>query len=387
MGTTSRVKTAVLLAVAGAFAAGCQVEKSANPLSPVVAGPIAGVVITTPNLLEPGQSWQIRMRDQPIKLMFQNSDTSGVRPITYRIQIASDPAFNSVVFERAGISPGNVTTTLQLPNTLPTGRTYWWRVRAEDGANTGEYSKVVSFTTITPVELGPPNPLAPTGATSTLATDFQIREGAKSGPAERIVYTVQVANDPSFSSIAALFIVDETQPVTTISKNYTFLDNRTYYWRVQAKDAGESLAVSPWSGAVTFVTPKLAPPPPPPSGPIGNGNWQSCGSTPGEALVQCVHSAVYRQSTLENAFDVTKRVAWLLRGQGYGLLIKNSGENIISWQGKSFSISRVCAPSGNPVKVLGDAGPGGANSPKWDLDTADFVCSSNFSPALNPDLP
>src|SRR4030095_2317838 len=122
-------------------------------------------------------------------------------------------------------------------------------------------------------------------------------------------------------------------------------------------------------------------------GPVGGGNWQSCGSTPGDALVQCVHSAVYRVSTLQNAFDVTKRVAWLLRGQGYGLLIKNSGENIISWQGKSFSISRVCAPSGNPVKVLGDAGPGGANSPQWGLDTSDFVCSGGFSPALHADLP
>ena len=40
------------------LAAGCQVSKSSNPLSPSVAGPIAGVTISTPNLLEPGQDWQ-----------------------------------------------------------------------------------------------------------------------------------------------------------------------------------------------------------------------------------------------------------------------------------------------------------------------------------------
>jgi hypothetical protein len=387
MGSQSRFQTAVLLALA-ATAAGCQMEKSANPLSPVIAGPIPGVVITQPNLLEPGQGWQIRMRDQPIKLMIQNGDTSGVRPITYRFQVASDPGFATIVFEKTGVPPGNVTTTLQLPSNLPTGRSYWWRARAEDGANSSEYSKVVSFTAVTPVELGPPNPLSPIGPTATLAPEFVIREGVKSGPAERIVYTVQVANDSNFGSIAALWVVDETQPVTTVAKNYTFLDNRTYYWRVQAKDAGDSLAVSTWSGSQTFTTPKPAAPPPSP-GSGGNGNWQSCGDTEGEALVTCVRNAVYRQSTLENAFDVTKRVAWLLRGRGYGLLIKDSGENIIPWQGHWFSISRVCHPGGYPVKVLSDAGPGGANGAAWSPDPADNICAQpgRFWPALNPDLP
>ena len=134
-----------------------------------------------------------------------------------------------------------------------------------------------------------------------------------------------------------------------MAQNYQFLNNQTYYWRVQAKDTGDSQAVSPWSGTQVFTT---AQPAPPPSGggggggPIGGGNWQACGSTPGDTLVQCVRDAVYVQSTEANAFDVTKRVAWLLRGQGYGLLIKNGGENIIPWQGYSFSISRIVRTNG-----------------------------------------
>ncbi len=66
-----------VFAVSVLIGSGCQVSKSANPLSPSVAGPIAGSTISAPNLLEPGQDWQIHMRDQPVKLMFQNADTFG----------------------------------------------------------------------------------------------------------------------------------------------------------------------------------------------------------------------------------------------------------------------------------------------------------------------
>ena len=124
-GKTSRFASALVMAIAAlsiAGAAGCEMSKSSNPLAPTVAGPIAGVVITKPNALEPGQDWQIRMRDQPVKLMIQNGDTSGVRPISYTFEVASDAAFNQIVFKKTGVAPGNTITTLQLPEPLPTGR-------------------------------------------------------------------------------------------------------------------------------------------------------------------------------------------------------------------------------------------------------------------------
>ena len=93
------------------------------------------------------------------------------------------------------------------------------------------------------------------------------------------------------------------------------------------------------------------------------GNWQSCGSTPGDALVACVVAAVHPGQTVEGAFEVTKRVAWLLRGGGAGLLIKNGGENIVSWQGYSFAAGRICYPDGHIYKVLSDVP--GTNGPSW----------------------
>ncbi len=384
---------------------GCQMAKSSNPLSPVVAGPIAGVVISAPNLLEPGQDWQIHMRDQPLKLMFQNAGTSGQRTLFYTLQIATDAAFQSVIFTRTGLQPaGGPTTTIQLPDALPPGRTYWWRVRAEDGANVGEYSKPISFAAVAVVTLGAPSALSPTGTIEDLTPEFRVRAGSKSGPHDRISYMLQVSNNSAFSSIAATFVVDEAGSETVIARNYSFLNGRTYFWRVNARDTGDSGALSAWSGVQTFRTNEPLPEPPPSAPPSGGGggggpapggppgDWASCGSTPGRDLVDCVRDAVYRRSTTENAFDITKRVAWLLRGRSYGLLLKPGGENIITWRGKTVSISRIILPNGKLVKVLSDAGPGGSNAASWQEcsdknDLECFVESNRWIPAMDPNLP
>jgi hypothetical protein len=376
-------------------------SKSANPLSPSVAGPIAGVNISKPNLLEPGQDWQIQPRDQPVKLLFSNAGTSGVRTLFYTLEVASDAEFKSIVFTRTRLEPGNGdVTTFQLPDALPAGRTYWWRVRAEDGANIGEYSTPVSFVAVAPVILGAPTPVSPAGTINTFTPEFRVRAGGKAGPTDRISYMVQVGNSSAFSSIAATFVVDEAGAETVIAQNYAFLGGRTYYWRVQARDTGDSRAVSPWSAVKTFTVdePEPPPPPPPPPGGGGGGNppggptgdWTSCGSTPGRALVDCVRNAVYRRSTTENAFDITKRVAWLLRGKSWGLLEKPGGENIITWKGKTVSISRIMLPSGRIVKVLSDAGPGGSNGASWQecFDKKDLECyvdADRYIPAMQPE--
>ena len=83
--------------------------------------------------------------------------------------------------------------------------------------------------------------------------------------------------------------------------------------------------------------------------------------------------------------EVVKRVAWLLRGEGGGLLIKESGENVVRWQGYSFSATRICFPDGHIYKIIGDAGPGGANSPGFSDN--DFVDRALYVPAIDPARP
>jgi hypothetical protein len=337
------------MVIAVAAAAGCQVAKSSNPLSPAVAGPIEGVAISTPNLLEPGQDWHIRMRDQPLTLMFQNADTSGQRALFYTFEIATDPGFNSIIFKRTGVPPGNVVTSFQLPDALPYGRTYWWRARAEDGANVGEYSKVVSFVAVTPVDLGAPRPSSPSGPIATTVPEFKVNAGSRSGPAEQIQYTVQVANDQGFSSISALFVVDEAGSETTIAQNYGFLNNHTYFWRVRARDTGDSQALSAWSSVQAFTTAYVAPAPAPPPG-GGGGNPRQCGppfQNDPIGILQCHRDRFPEHMSSGQAVDFLKASARDLNraavaGGPFGILQKRSGN-----QCNGYSCDIICAGQGS----------------------------------------
>jgi hypothetical protein len=68
-----------------------------------------------------------------------------------------------------------------------------------------------------------------------------------------------------------------------------------------------------------------------------------------------------------------------------GLLLKGSGDNIYTCGGETYSISRVCYPDGHIFKVLGDAGPGGNNTPQWVDDG--FVTPDRYHIATDPALP
>src|SRR5690242_10958171 len=141
---------------------GCDVAKSSNPLSPSVAGPIPGVNITAPRTITPAAGARIAADAQPLTLTAQNASTSGVRPLSLVFDIATDANFSNKVFSRDGIAPGsNGQTSLRLTDKLAADRTYYWRVRAQDGANTGPYSPATNFTVFSPVALQAPVLVSP----------------------------------------------------------------------------------------------------------------------------------------------------------------------------------------------------------------------------------
>ncbi len=112
----------------------------------------------------------------------------------------------------------------------------------------------------------------------------------------------------------------------------------------------------------------------------------TCGSLRQTALVQCVNNFIHGRNEATD-FEVVKRVAWILRNEGGGLLVKTAGENIITWRGYSFSTSRLCAPLDHVWKVFRDAGPGGANTPAWDDEGPVAAAGDTCIPAINPNLP
>ena len=85
-----------LLAAALFVVVGCAVEKTENPLTPTIAGPIAGVEISAPKPLEPAAGAQIPGDRQPVTLLLENALTSGPRPLAYVFEVATDGGFTRV---------------------------------------------------------------------------------------------------------------------------------------------------------------------------------------------------------------------------------------------------------------------------------------------------
>src|SRR6185503_17799182 len=96
-----RILSAALCVAVASALSGCEAKKSSTPLSPSVAGPIAGVSITAPKLVEPVQGFKYKESQQPIKLIVENATTTGVRPISYIFEVATDSGFTSKVYARS----------------------------------------------------------------------------------------------------------------------------------------------------------------------------------------------------------------------------------------------------------------------------------------------
>lgn len=266
--------TSITLLAALALA-GCEATKSRNPLSPSVAGPIPGVSITAPKLLEPVTGTRIESAQQPLTLLIENASTTGERPLNYLLEVAADAEFSNRVFTRDSVSPGSEgRTSLRLPEALAPERTYYWRARAQDGANTGPYSAPESFALYTPVVFERPVPVSPVGGItlSTRTPTLVTRNASRTGPAGAVSYLFEMSTSDAFTTFVATAIVDEQAAQTqfTVALNLDY--SKGYFWRVRAFEA---TATGPWSHIQYFVTPAApivaptptpTPTPTPPSG-------------------------------------------------------------------------------------------------------------------------
>src|SRR5664279_1600487 len=122
----SRILSVLGVAAAALSLTACEASKSSTPLSPTVAGPIPGIEISAPKMLEPTPGTKISIEKQPVTLLIENSGSNGPRPLTYSFDIATDTGFSNLVFSRDGIAPGDGgRTSLRMTDTLATGRTYY----------------------------------------------------------------------------------------------------------------------------------------------------------------------------------------------------------------------------------------------------------------------
>jgi hypothetical protein len=291
--------------------AGCESSKSANPLSPTVAGPIPGVNITAPKPLDPSSGEKVAPDSQPITLTVENASTTGVRPLQYLFEVASDSAFSQKLFSREGITPGDGRTSLRLPDALATGHTYYWRARAQDGANTGPFSTPTAFQVLQPITIDAPTLIGPVGGQTVNDNPPQLRikNANHTGPVGAIGYRVQVSANDSFTAMAYEELAPEQPGETHVTPNSPLAPATKFYWRARATDGTNT---GPWSGTASFVTPASAPPPPTGGGGGdggggggggGGGPGGSCASRDGHAIVDCIADkyASYRRSGVSAA--------------------------------------------------------------------------------------
>jgi hypothetical protein len=328
-------------------AAACEMTKSENPLGPSVAGPIPGVNITSPTPLEPAQGFRIAVEAQPITLTLSNAATTGVRPLNYLFEVATDAGFSNKVFSREGITPGESgRTTLRLPNALAPERSYYWRARAQDGANTGPYSAGAFFNVFTPVVLGKPilqEPVNNITATSPQPT-LKFGNAPRSGPAGPITYEIQLSENEVFSPAFGIWAVDERPGQTTLAVPVLLTANKQYFWRVRGF---ESTTTGPWSDTQAFKVPI----PSAGGGGGGGGGGASCGANPskhiGGAALDTTRAerivyatgeefpcllAVFptEDEAIINAEQLLRRMIWHLRAAGFQANRQRNPSGLIS---------------------------------------------------------
>ena len=256
MASIRRLVAAAALAAVGPLAC-AKTEKSNNPLSPDIAGPIPWVEIEAPTLMEPGRDWRIKTNEQPIQLLIENADTNGPRPLVYRFQIATDAGFRTIVFAREGVPQGNGgqtgRTALRLPDRLQDGRTYYWRAQAYDGANSGPFTAGINFQIQFPPRVFDPVPVDPVNGETVSGNrpHLRVRNATKQGPVLPVNYMFQVSPNPSFTAIVAQGAMPEGASETVYLPSAPLQWGTTYYWRVAA---GDGVVGSSWAFA-SFRTP------------------------------------------------------------------------------------------------------------------------------------
>jgi hypothetical protein len=168
--------------------------------------------------------------------------------MTYGVQVSTSSSFSTTVVNQTGINQ-----TTYYATGLANGTTYYWRVNAANIAGTSSWSPTWSFTTIPPPP-APPTLDAPLNG-ATVSTNPTLNWNASSGATS---YRVQVSVGSSFVNPA----VDETGITQTTYAVSGLQDNRTYYWRVNATNAG---GPSSWSLYRYFTTTESPTSPPSPT--------------------------------------------------------------------------------------------------------------------------
>ena len=185
--------------------------------------------------------------------------------VTYRVQVSTASHFSTGIV----VDDSTLTAASKALSSLTNSTLYFWRVNAKNAGGSSAWPSAFSFTTIVPAS-GVPVLSAPANGTTGIAVNPTLTSGAVTGA---ITYRVQVSTASDFST--GIVVNDST--LTTASKALSSLANSTlYFWRVNAKNSGETSA---WSTAFSFTTIVAAPAVPVLSAPVNNATGVAVNQT------------------------------------------------------------------------------------------------------------
>jgi hypothetical protein len=259
----TKLASGAAIVAAALVTAGCEAEKSRNPLSPNVAGPIAGVSISVPQPASPANGSEV-LNTSPVQLTFNNSTSNGERPFWYIVELAADAGFTNRLYSNARVTPAaGSQTTVVVDGALAADRTYYWRVKAHDGANESEFSAASRFDLVVPIVLGAPVPVSPVNGetVSSVRPVLTVNNGAVQGRAGRVEYWFEVALDQAFAQTLAQVGVERSGGAQTSAQMPELPAGALLYWRATGFNG---TLTGTWSQVQSFRTPAAAPPPPGP---------------------------------------------------------------------------------------------------------------------------
>jgi hypothetical protein len=236
--------TLAAAALAAIGAAAC--ATSTNSTSPSNGSLTASVTVPRPS--QPAANASIRFIDQPVVLVVQNAALTSTSGNTYTFEVATDPAFASKVQVKDNITEGSGGQTPVKLDSLTGGRDYYWHARAVGGGTTGPFSASMKFTMGAAVIINPPAPIGPlSGTTTPPRPTLRVANAVRSGPVGAITYLFEIATSSTFSTIVVSATKSEGVNETGFTPTSDLPVGSTFYWRVTAIDASNSVSSSPSS--------------------------------------------------------------------------------------------------------------------------------------------
>jgi hypothetical protein len=214
-------------------------EINSPPSSPLLASPANGSEVTT---LTPN-------------LTCNNSSDADGDALTYDFQVSTTSGFTNIVAQVSGLAEGaSSTTSWTVDPQLTDATSYYWRVRAYDGADYSDWSSSRIFT----VQLPNNPPAAPilaspsNGATVTTLDPSLTCNNSSDADGDALTYGFQVSTTSGFTNIVAQVsgLAEGTSSSTSWTVSPQLTDGSSYYWRVRAYDGAD---YSGWSSSRIFT--------------------------------------------------------------------------------------------------------------------------------------